>query len=709
MILTATIARRSPTHLLGNLVTFTKSSVTAAVLAVVLSLACSTVCPSQLQAQGPENTIVVVNEESPDSLAIANLYISLRNIPATNVVYLSGVTNQGGSKWDSSDSSKFYTQIWKPVSDAIKTRGLSDQISCITYSAGFPTRINFQPELDKYLEQTGRRYNKVSHAPWASISSLTYFAENAFSDKPTFLELNANRYASLRPGTVLANPFVGEAGRQYTAAGNLFKQSKYAEAIAIYEQLVKANPDQITVIYALARAHALNDDEQKVIQLLEEARSKGFAFAPLVDKEPSFIGIKQERKFRTILDNMEALPEGTLPTRGFSRSYWSKNGWPSGSSEQGQRYLLSTVLAVVHEEASTLDQALTQIKTSVKADGTQPRGIVHFTKNGDARSKTRHFQFDFASKELKSLGRPNQINGGRFPKNNPRVIGATLGSSGIDWKSSGSKFLPGALCDNFTSYGGCWAVKPQTKLTEYLNNGAAGASGTVVEPYTVATKIPNARLHAHYARGCTLAEAFYQSVSGPFQLLIAGDPLCCPFGDFPKFQVTGLKKNSKVNDDFELTIKVSSNSPKLRYFEIYYDGVLFSKVDGSNKINVATDSMTDGFHELRIVGIANTPTANRSSKTFSFEGDRASQSVSIEADTKRIPITGKLKLTAITNTKEQIEIRQNSRVIATIDSGQQIEIKAAKLGLGKTKLHAVTKTSNGGIVASTPLDIVVSR
>ena len=92
MILTATIARRTPNHLLDNLMTFTKTSMTATVLAAVLWLACSTACPSQLQAQGPENTIVVINEQSPDSLAIANLYISLRNIPPTNVVYVSGIT-----------------------------------------------------------------------------------------------------------------------------------------------------------------------------------------------------------------------------------------------------------------------------------------------------------------------------------------------------------------------------------------------------------------------------------------------------------------------------------------------------------------------------------------------------------------------------------------------------------------------------------------
>ena len=37
-------------------------------------------------AQGPENTLVVVNRDSPSSMEIANHYIALRKIPVTNVL-----------------------------------------------------------------------------------------------------------------------------------------------------------------------------------------------------------------------------------------------------------------------------------------------------------------------------------------------------------------------------------------------------------------------------------------------------------------------------------------------------------------------------------------------------------------------------------------------------------------------------------------------
>ena len=80
----------------------------------------------------------------------------------------------------------------------------------------------------------------------------------------------------------------------------------------------------------------------------------------------------------------------------------------------------------------------------------------------------------------------------------------------------------------------------QTPLSEFLRYGAAGASGTVTEPYAIAEKFPHPMLQVHYARGCTLAEAFYQSVCGPYQLLIVGDPLCRPWANIPKVTVAGL-------------------------------------------------------------------------------------------------------------------------------------------------------------------------
>ena len=73
----------------------------------------------------------------------------------------------------------------------------------------------------------------------------------------------------------------------------------------------------------------------------------------------------------------------------------------------------------------------------------------------------------------------------------------------------------------------------QTPISELLRYGAAGSSGTVNEPFAIQNKFPYAMVQVHYARGCTLAESFYQSVYGPYQLIVVGDPLCRPWANIP--------------------------------------------------------------------------------------------------------------------------------------------------------------------------------
>jgi len=56
----------------------------------------------------------------------------------------------------------------------------------------------------------------------------------------------------------------------------------------------------------------------------------------------------------------------------------------------------------------------------------------------------------------------------------------------------------------------------------------------VQEPYSLQSKFPVPFLHGYYADGCSLAEAFYQSVLRPYQLIVVGDPLARPFARFAK-------------------------------------------------------------------------------------------------------------------------------------------------------------------------------
>jgi len=95
---------------------------------------------------------------------------------------------------------------------------------------------------------------------------------------------------------------------------------------------------------------------------------------------------------------------------------------------------------------------------------------------------------------------------------------------------TGMPFLPGAIADHLTSFGGMLTDSPQMSSLRWLEAGATGSYGTVVEPCNGLGKFPDVPvLLAHYLAGETLLEAYWKSVRMPAQGIFIGEPLAAPF------------------------------------------------------------------------------------------------------------------------------------------------------------------------------------
>src|SRR5262249_3704207 len=93
-----------------------------------------------------------------------------------------------------------------------------------------------------------------------------------------------------------------------------------------------------------------------------------------------------------------------------------------------------------------------------------------------------------------------------------------------------NRFLPGAIADHLTSFGGMLTNSPQMSSLRWLEAGATGSYGTVVEPCNFVAKFPDVSvLMRHYLAGETLLEAYWKSVLMPGQGLFIGEPLAAPF------------------------------------------------------------------------------------------------------------------------------------------------------------------------------------
>ncbi|MGI9519758.1 MAG: hypothetical protein ACR2NP_22075, partial [Pirellulaceae bacterium] len=276
---------------------------------------------------------------------------------------------------------------------------------------------------------------------------------------------------------------------------------------------------------------------------------------------------------------------------------------------------------------------------------------------------------------------------------------------------SGNEFLPGAFADNLTSYGGIMTDgAPQTPLTDFIAAGAAGASGTVIEPLSIPLKFPDAMLHVHYARGCTLAEAFYQSVAAPFQLLLVGDPLCQPWAVPPVFEVAGVDEGQTVSEGVELTFSADADGPELSRYELFVDGVLRAATPPDRSLSFDSRQLSDGYHELRLVAVDNTPIATRQFQRIGIHVDNAGHDVQLEIEGPGTYQLGRtLLINVAANCGESVEIIQNSRRVGTIQGREgQLRIDCAQLGQGPTTLQAVVKLDDQRQVASAPVDLEIT-
>jgi uncharacterized protein (TIGR03790 family) len=110
------------------------------------------------------------------------------------------------------------------------------------------------------------------------------------------------------------------------------------------------------------------------------------------------------------------------------------------------------------------------------------------------------------------------------------VLLAITGSVGVSVEPA-PDWVPGALADHLTSYGGdLLGPHGQGTALDWLASGATASYGTVSEPCNHLQKFPHPQvLLGQYAMGATAIEAYWKSVAWPQQGLFVGEPLAAPF------------------------------------------------------------------------------------------------------------------------------------------------------------------------------------
>ena len=396
---------------------------------------------------------------------------------------------------------------------------------------------------------------------------------------------------------------------------------------------------------------------------------------------------------------------------------WHRYG-PAGDlrEDDGHRYLLSVMLGVTAGRGNTREEIVRGLERAAASDGTRPAGTIYFVTNDDVRTKTRSPAFAPIVRALEQLGQKAEIVPGKLPQGRRDVAGLTTGTADFDWPQSGSTILAGAICENLTSYGGIFTPSAgQTPLSAFIRAGAAGSSGTVIEPYALEAKFPHPAIHLHYARGSTLAEAFYQSVRSPYQLLVVGDPLAQPWASIAAVEV-GVDGERPLAAGAVLTGAVAlaptaragplpaaatsvirrQDDAAIDHFTLFIDGVRLARCRPGGRLPLDTAQFADGHHELRVVATEASTVRSQGRWVMPVRFSNHSRLLTLEATPARIPLAGAVRIRVTGAGLDGVAIHTMGRVLGrTQGDDATIEVPAAVLGLGRVTIRATGRAGDG--------------
>ena len=402
-----------------------------------------------------------------------------------------------------------------------------------------------------------------------------------------------------------------------------------------------------------------------------------------------------------------------------SRYLWGRGPGSAGMAET-DRYVLAAMLGYTGFRGNSLPEIRAYLARAAASDGTHPEGTVYLMENRNIRGKVRRPMFGWTIAALEARGRRVEVltqgrdgQNGREPRGKTDIVGLAAGTRVLKWATAGSQLLPGAIAESFTSYAGHFAHPSQTKLTEFLRQGAAGSSGAVREPYSFVEKFPVPHLHVHYADGASLAEAYYQSVASPYQLLVVGDPLTRPFAHFGKLSLRspdpGLPWRGVVDVVADVVPPAGQGVERV---ELWVNGQVLDTVPPGQELRLDTRVLADGINELRLVAVEASAIETRSYGRWPIRVDNQGRQVTLDRTPQRVGLGEMVALAGVADGGAQrVEVRQASRRLGEADvrDGRwSLRFPAATLGVGPVRLQVVAAYPDGGLARAAPFELEVT-
>ena len=178
--------------------------------------------------------------------------------------------------------------------------------------------------------------------------------------------------------------------------------------------------------------------------------------------------------------------------------------------------------------ANDIERARALIDRGIASDGSRPGGTAYLVSTTDKARNVRAGIFPTIDKVFSPFLATRTETTDAL-KDRQDVLFYFTGRKEVEQLDT-LRFLPGAIADHLTSTGGQLDGTRQMSALRWLDAGATGSYGTVVEPCNLLGKFPNPGIvMQHYLQGETLIEAYWKSVQMPGEGIFIGEPLAAPF------------------------------------------------------------------------------------------------------------------------------------------------------------------------------------
>lgn len=178
--------------------------------------------------------------------------------------------------------------------------------------------------------------------------------------------------------------------------------------------------------------------------------------------------------------------------------------------------------------AVSFDRAKALIDRGVASDGTWPRGTAYLLSTSDSARNVRSTWYPIVEETIRGRLNVRWLREDSL-RDEDDVLFYFTGKKTVEGLET-LRFVPGGVADHLTSAGGVLVGGGQMSALRWLEAGATGSYGTVIEPCNMLQKFPHpAIIIGHYLAGETLIEAYWKSVDMPGQGIFIGEPLASPF------------------------------------------------------------------------------------------------------------------------------------------------------------------------------------